>query len=112
MNTSSKGMGAGFWKEHFSGWETSGLTQQGYCEREGISYRSFVYQHHRQAKGALRNNRGALNFVEATASSITNLSQGVGLQLLLPNGIRVGIGSQVSSGLLQTVLSIAGALSC
>ncbi len=43
MKTPAKTSGPGFWKEHSEAWKASGLTQEAYCEQEGISYNSFVY---------------------------------------------------------------------
>jgi hypothetical protein len=31
-----------FWRSHFEVWELSGLTQREYCERHGLSLKSFA----------------------------------------------------------------------
>lgn len=33
----------GHWTQQFKNWETSGITQRAYCEREGLKYGSFDY---------------------------------------------------------------------
>ena len=99
----------GFWREHSDAWKSSGLTQAEYCKQQGISYQSFVYQHNRMACKA---QRSAMNFIEAKSKAVTMNNQTAGLQLMLPNGIRVGISNEVNPVLLKTVLTIAGGLSC
>jgi len=109
MKASSKAHAQGLWKEHSESWRASGLTQQAYCEREGISHRSFVYQHNRLMN---QSKKVPLNFIEAKPESAVMSSQAAGLQLMLPNGIRIGIGAEINPVLLQTVLSVAGAVQC
>lgn len=99
----------GFWKEHSDAWKVSGLTQVVYCAQQNISYESFLYQHNRMAA---KSQRTKLNFVEAKPKPETISTQTAGLQLMLPNGIRVGITNEVNTALLKTVLTIAGELSC
>ena len=100
----------GFWRGHSELWKTSGLTQLAYCAQQGISYQSFVYQHNRIANKSQQ--RSSMKFVKAKAEEVAVNGQGCGLQLMLPNGIRIGITNEVNPVLLKTVLSIAGALSC
>ena len=109
MKASAKTRTQGLWKEHSEAWRASGITQQAYCEQEGISYRSFVYQHNRLMS---QSKKAPLNFIEAKAESAVISSQAAGLQLMLPNGIRIGIGAEINPVLLQTVLSVAGAIQC
>lgn len=109
MKVSAKTQGQGLWKDHSEAWKVSGLTQQAYCEQEGISYRSFVYQHNRLMS---QSKKAPLNFIEAKLESAVISSSVSGLQLILPNGIRIGIGAEINPVLLQTVLSVAGAIQC
>lgn len=109
MKASSNAAKQGFWKEHSESWKTSGLTQQAYCEQEGISYRSFIYQHNRLSS---KSKKASLRFIEAKPESVAISSQAAGLHLMLPNGIRIGIGADINPVLLQTVLSVAGAFQC
>ena len=99
----------GFWKEHSEAWKVSGLTQVEYCAQQGIGYQGFIYQHNRMAN---KGKRTAINFVEAKPEAVTVNSQAAGLQLMLPNGIRIGITNEVNPALLKTVLTIAGGLPC
>jgi len=109
MKARSKTQAQGLWKEHSEAWKASGITQQAYCEQEGISYRSFVYQHNRLVS---QTKKSSLNFIEAKVESAVISSPAAGLQLMLPNGIRIGIGSEINPVLLQTVLNVAGAVQC
>ena len=99
----------GFWKEYSEAWKSSELTQVAYCAQQGISYQSFVYQHNRMAN---KSQQSTMNFVEAKPESVAVNTQIAGLQLMLPNGIRIGITNEVNAVLLKTVLTIAGELSC
>ena len=98
-----------FWREHSDAWKTRGLTQVAYCAQQGISYQSFVYQHKRMASKA---QRSSMSFFEAKPEAVSVNSQTAGLQLMLPNGIRIGITNEVNPALLKTVLTIAGGLPC
>lgn len=109
MKASAKTQAQGLWKDHSEAWKVSGITQQAYCEQAGISYRSFVYQHNRLMS---QSKKAPLNFIEAKPESAVISSHATGLQLLLPNGIRIGIGAEINPVLLQTVLSVAGAVQC
>ena len=101
----------GFWREHSDAWKTSGLTQVAYCAQQGISYQSFIYQHNRMASKAQRT-RTAMSFVEAKPEAASINNQTAGLQLMLPNGIRIGITNEINPALLKTVLTVAGSLPC
>ena len=109
MMSAGKSYKQGFWKDHSAEWKASGLTQQAYCEQAGISYQSFVYQHNRLSG---KSKKSVINFLEAKAELPCLSSQVSGLQVLLPNGIRIGINGEVSAGLLQTVLITAGSIKC
>jgi|SRR5580704_9746113 hypothetical protein len=109
MKARSKTQAQGLWKKHSEAWKASGITQQSYCEQEGISYRSFVYQHNRLVS---QTKQSSLNFIEAKAESAVISNPAAGLQLMLPNGIRIGIGAEINPVLLQTVLNVAGAVQC
>lgn len=105
MTTSGKS----FWKDHSEAWKASNMTQQAYCEQAGISYQSFVYQHNRMNK---QSKSSQLNFIEVKAELPKINSRNVGLQLMLPNGIRIGIESELNDALLKSVLNIAGGIKC
>ncbi len=108
MNEQRKPQGQGFWKEHFALWKESGLTQQAYCSREGISYQSFVYQHCR----ANRIKKSPIKFIEAKIQEKSQ-SRGIsGLQVILPNGVRMGFDGEISAALIQAVFAHAGSIPC
>lgn len=109
MESSSKINKQGLWKEHAEAWKASGLTQRAYCLQEGISHRSFIYQRNR-LQHALK--KEPLSFIEVKPEPAVISNHTASLQLMLPNGIRLVIGNDVNCELLQTVLSIAGAISC
>ncbi len=109
MKATAKTQAQDLWKTYSEAWKTSGLSQRAYCEQKGISYRSFVYQHNRIVS---QSKKVPLKFIEAKAESVAISSQSTGLQLMLPNGIRIGISAEVNSVLLQTVLRVAGAVQC
>ena len=109
MKASAKTQAQGLWKDHSEAWKESGITQQAYCEQEGISYRSFVYQQNRLMS---QSKTVPLKFIDAKPDSAVICSQAAGVQLMLPNGIRIGIGAEISPALLQTVLNVAGGIQC
>ena len=109
MNEQSKPQGQGFWKEHFESWKVSVLTQQAYCSREGISYQSFVYQH---SRANIKLKTAPINFIEAKIKSVADSKVSSGLQVILPNGVRIGFDGEITSALVQTVLSSAGTIKC
>lgn len=108
MKEQSKPQGQGFWKEHSELWKVSGMTQQAYCDREGISYQSFVYQHNR----ANKLKKAPISFIEAKIQSISTVRSSPGLQVILPNGVRIGFDGEITSALLQTIFSSAGSILC
>ena len=109
MKAAKQNYEQGLWKNHSAAWRASGLTQQAYCEQENISYRSFVYQHNRLMS---KSKKVPLNFVEAKPEPAVKSVHAAGLQLILPNGIRIGISTEISPQILQTVLSVAGGIKC
>lgn len=110
-NRVSGGCGKNFWKEHSEAWRLSGLTQKEYCDQKGMNYRSFIYQHHRLTA---KSKQSSLKFVEPKQSSTAAASnnQVAVLQLMLRNGIRIGIPPDVNESLLGRVLTLVGRLSC
>lgn len=109
MNEQNKRQGEGFWKTHSASWKESGLTQQAYCIREGISYQRFVYQHNR-ANSKLK--KAPIKFIEAKLKSVAAPKVTSGLHMILPNGIRIGFDGEITAALLQTVLNGAGSIKC
>lgn len=99
-----------YWKRQIKLWEESGLSQASYCEGQGIKLATFTYYRHLFLKSAPKS--PPLNFV-AVESKPTNSPQSVAaLQLMLPNGIRVGVSSDATEPLLKMVLTVAGQVVC
>ncbi|HAT8125952.1 TPA: IS66 family insertion sequence element accessory protein TnpA [Legionella pneumophila] len=99
----------GYWREHLESWKSSELTQKAYCEQAGISYGSFVYQHTRMTRKA---EKTAIKFIEKKIPEPQQANNIPRLQLMLPNGIRIGIEGELNTGFLETVLRAAGNVSC
>lgn len=99
----------GYWQAHSASWKKSRLSQKQYCEQAGISYASFVYQHTRMSKKAA--NTG-LKFIESKPVKPKDIDSVARLQLMLPNGIGIGVEGGLSSELLERVLRVASRLLC
>jgi hypothetical protein len=108
-NKEASCQGKNFWKEHSQAWRTSGLTQQEYCDQQGLSHRNFLYQHNWLAR---QSKQAPIKFVEPKLSAMNGSNHAAMLQLMLPNGIRIGIPPEINESLLKKVLAIAGGLSC
>ena len=108
MKSENKIKHPGYWRDHLESWKNSGLTPKVYCEQASISYGSFVYQHTRMTRKA---EKTAVKFIEnkIPEQKQANIPR---LQLMLPNGIRIGIEGELNTGFLETVLRAAGSTSC
>lgn len=99
----------GYWREHLESWKNSGLTQRAYCEQAEISYASFVYQHTRITRKV---EKTSVKFIEKKIPEQKQANNIPCIQLMLPNGIRIGIEGELNMSLLETVLRVAGSTSC
>ena len=99
MEAEKKSTKAGYWNKHSREWKSSGLSQKAYCEQAGISYASFVYQHKQMAKKV---ERTEVKFIEKKPFQQSPTNTLPRLQLILPNGIRIGIEGELNSELLET----------
>lgn len=109
MSNEIKSINQGFWREHSAAWKASGMTKQAYCEQHGLSYRRFIYQHNRLVA---KSQPAAITFTEAKQGMPKVGVQTTRLHLTLPNGIRIGVGTDVDATQFQMVLSIAGGIRC
>jgi hypothetical protein len=101
-----------FWKKHIQKWQDSGLSQPAYCENHQLKLSTFAYYRNRLNQSN-QESRESVNFVSVSTAQTLKSSQSLsGLQLQLPNGIRIGISSNVTEALLQMVLNIAGQVKC
>lgn len=109
MKSRSKIQVARFWKDHSESWKASNMAQKAYCEEKGLNYRSFVYQHTRLLRQAKKD---SLKFIETKPEPAATSVQSTGMLVMLPNGIRISISAELNQTLLQTILTMVGAISC
>jgi hypothetical protein len=95
------------WQEHIEAWERSGLTQKQYCREKGLKLPTFGLWRKRLLRPLQEN----LTFIDANLRVQEEAATGkMVLQLLLPNGVRLGLNEYASESLLQQVLHFSGAL--
>jgi len=95
------------WQEHIKSWEQSGLTQKTYCNEQGLKLATFgSWRKRLRAPGQER-----LSFIKGSPKAQEEGTSGkVVLQLVLPNGVRLGLNEEINESLLHQVLHFAGAL--
>ncbi len=93
-----------YWKERVESWKSSGLTRKEYCEKEGIDLNKFLYRLTHYGKKTQ-----GVHFREVSLGTGKGIS---GLQVLLPNGVRLGLGGEPSSAFLESLLTQPGRLTC
>jgi hypothetical protein len=99
-----------FWQGHIDNFKQSGLSRREYCKRNGLNPSTFSSW----IKGLTAKTTEPIDFIavnnptheEKRPINSTNSM----LQLLLPNGVRLGLGEQANEQLIQQVLSFAGSL--
>lgn len=99
-----------FWQTHMDNWKQSGLSRREYCRRNGLSPSSFSSG----SKGLSAKAKEPIDFIAVNnpfheEKRSINSANSI-LQLLLPNGVRLGLGEQANAQLIQQVLSFAGSL--
>ena len=110
MSTESKSIESEeFWEQHSIAWKASGLSQKEYCKQASINFARFIYKHNLMLK---KSKPAEIKFIQAKPALPNTNQVNAGLQLMLPNGIRVGISNEVNINLLQSVLTLAGSLKC
>ena len=93
-----------YWSQHREAWQASDLTQQAYCEREGLSFASFGYW----TKHILRAQRAdagdstvpSITLVRAIPSALITES----IELRSPNGWQVRLPSGINYASLAQLL--------
>lgn len=98
-----------YWKAHSEAWLSSGLSQMTYCAKEGINHGTFCYWRNR-IKKIESNAINSAQFLEVNKPSPASASEQPAIQLMLPNGVRLGVSSTTNKEVLREVLSFAGAL--
>jgi transposase len=97
------------WQRLVAGWPRSGLTQEGYCARHGISvaslrrWRTILAQEDPAVAGVPK---PVPEFLPVTLVGDAPASTGAELTLVLTDGLRLEIGAQCSAGMLQRVLGV------
>jgi hypothetical protein len=90
-------------------WEKSGLTQKEYCKQNELKLATFGLWRKRLHKPK----QEGMSFIDAGLRAQEEVPAAkMALQLLLPNGVRLGLSEHVSESLLQQVLHFSGALRC
>lgn len=97
-----------YWREHMEGWQASGLSQRGYCQREGLALSSFDHWRRRlkqlgatSASTQPARPHAALTLVPVRV--IREPAQGE-LSLSSPGGWRLAFPAAVDSAWLLEVL--------
>jgi hypothetical protein len=99
----------GYWQEHISAWEASGLSAEMYSLEAGIGVGNLLYQSKRKQQKA---GESKIQFIEQKKKpQIENASIGR-LQLIFPNGIRIGIEGEPNSEWLGKIVQIVRGVSC
>lgn len=89
---------------HVLAWEASNLSQKAYCQRESLSYNSFVYW-----RCQLKTSMQKPSFIEVkTPAPLVATNNALVLQISLLNGTRIGISAQASMALITQVLAVVG----
>lgn len=105
-----------YWRDHFLGWEPSGLSQEKYCDREQISFASFGYWR-TKLLAAKKASHGSNMFKRVTPSKAGVESDAIptaqfnsSISVFLPNGVRIML--QIESAQLPLLFEQLGRLSC
>jgi transposase len=97
------------WERLVRGWERSGLSQQAYCERRGISVASLQRWRRLLAPGPGTESPVAApapEFVPVTLVDDAAAAAAVELTLVLRDGLRLEIGAQCRAETLKRVLGV------
>jgi hypothetical protein len=87
----------GHWAEQNRLWETSGLSQQKYCEQQGLSYRQFIYWRGLLKERTSNNLNPKLLKITTTPTSLKQqiiAESNSNLEVILPSGIKLYIKSE------------------
>jgi hypothetical protein len=96
-----------YWKEKILLWESSGLSTVEYCKIKNIHHKNFLT--HKRKYLALQNPKPLVHFIQANPAALKTPTPPV-LQLVLPNGIRLGLTPDLDLSWCQKVLAVAGGL--
>ncbi|MBA2648945.1 MAG: hypothetical protein H0U75_04955 [Legionella sp.] len=82
-----------YWQDHIEKWSGSGLSQSAYCKENNLAYSTFS-DYRRKFYDKNQELPEAINFISIPCPPKLNTTSAPALQLMLPNGIRIGISSQ------------------
>lgn len=99
-----------FWREHNESWLNSGLTQKAYCDREELKSSSFRAWRTRFKNQTTDEIKESTRFVAIKPSKLNSERAASGIQVLLPNGVRLGIGYDIGKELLSDLFALVGGL--
>lgn len=118
MAKTRSGTAAGRWRERLERWRRSGQTVRGFCEREGLSEPSFYVWRKRLARTP-NSSRGEsvpvflpIEVIDSAKAGVSSTKRGaddcgvaeVGVEVVLPGGVMVRIGTSVDEARLRSVL--------
>jgi hypothetical protein len=90
-----------FWRHHIQAWQTSGLSQRAYCQKNNIKEYRFS-----KWKNRLVKDNCASHFVRVALPVPVPIKRG--MQVFSPNGFRVDIEEGFDPVLLKKLLSVIG----
>ena len=97
-----------YWEQHITGWEAGKLSQNAYCEEQKISHFAFKYWRQRLK----RPSADGLKFIKMTQSPSCNKPATPVLQIMLPNGVRIGMSHETNVELIREIFVQLGAMQC
>lgn len=76
-----------YWREHFTRWRESGLSQSEYCHQAGLSRHRFKYWRRKLEPATLKKRRAKKRGSDFVALQVQPAPLASGLSLSLPNGM-------------------------
>ena len=102
------------WQALVKDWESSKQTQQAFCQERGLCYRQFNQWKSRFKQESLseQENNVAPQFVPIQLKTPASLVSPSGVQVVLPNGIRIEVSSEHHMPVLISSVKALAGLSC
>jgi len=101
-----------YWSEQNTLWEASGLSQQKFCEAQGLVYKQFIYWRGRLNRSAAEKVTPKLLKVSTASNSAPckEVSDSLScLEVVLPTGIKLHIKSDTDIGRAGALIQLLGA---
>jgi hypothetical protein len=109
VKLSNTGMTEARWVELYKEWQDSAESQEEFCIRKGINYRTFIYR--RKRHNSKQKNRKSSSFVEARMVGMTPLSTNY-IRIILTSGTQIMIPDKYDKALLSDFLQQVGLVKC